>query len=408
MRILLINHYAGSRRHGMEFRPFYMGREWVKGGHKVTVVAASASHVRQQAPRVHGSYSRERIDGVDYLWLKTPPYMGNGVGRARNIFAFVGQLLRYGAFLARNEGPDVVIASSTYPLDTIPALRVARRTGARLIYEVHDLWPLSLIELGGMPRHHPFIVLLQWAENFAYRNADRVVSILPEAKGHMVAHGMAPEKFAHVPNGLDVEEWERCQETLPIEHQAILKEQRSKGHFIVGYAGQHGCANALETLVDAARLAHGLPIRFVLVGQGPEKAALQRRARELQLDNTIFLPPVPRGCMPSLLASMDLLFIGLQGKPIFRFGVSPNKLNDYMMAARPIVYAVGGVNDVVAATGCGLSVPPEEPQAVVQAVERLRTMSPAEREAMGRRGREYVMARRDYRVLARQFLDCVQ
>lgn len=157
MRLLLVNHYAGSLRHGMEFRPFYLAREWRRMGHEVLIVAASQSHLRSVAPRVPGASTREQIDGVDYLWLRTPAYRGNGVGRVFNIAVFCLLLAARARRLARECRPDVVIASSTYPMDIWPARRIARLAGAKLVHEVHDLWPLSPIELGGMSPRHPFI-----------------------------------------------------------------------------------------------------------------------------------------------------------------------------------------------------------------------------------------------------------
>ena len=407
MKILLINHYAGSTRHGMEYRPFYLAREWVKLGHEVTIVAASQSHVRQEAPRLRGELSKEDVEGIRYVWLKTPGYHGNGAGRAVNILTFVWRLLRYRKRLLREIKPDVVIASSTYPLDNFPAYRLARQCGAKLVYEVHDLWPLTLIELGGMPRWHPFVVLLQAAENFAYRQADRVVSVLPRAEGHMRRHGMARHKFVHVPNGIDVVEWQGFAGPLPHEHAGALATLKRGRRFIVGYAGAHGVANALDPLVDAAQRMQAEPVAFVLVGKGPEKGRLQDKARQLGLTNVTFLPPVLKPSMPALLGSMDALYIGWARKPIYRFGVSPNKLIDYMMAAKPVIHAIEAGNDLVAESGCGISVRPEDPHAIARAVRRLMGYTAAEREAMGQRGRNHVTAHHDYSVLARRFLKAV-
>lgn len=407
VNILLINHYAGSTKHGMEYRPFYLAREWVRLGHQVTIVAASASHVRQQAPALQGDFTEEHIEGVRYLWLKTPAYRGNGVGRAVNILSFVWRLLRFQTRLVRKIKPDVVIASSTHPLDNFAARRLAKRCGARLVYEVHDLWPLTLTEVGGMSRRHPFVVLLQIAEDFAYRNADRVVSMLPNARSHMQRHGMASHKFVHVPNGIDVVEWEGLAEPLPREHAEALAALDESGRFVVAYAGAHGIANALDALLDAAALLQAQPVTLVLVGQGPEKERLQQRARELGLTNVRFLPPVPKPAIPALLASMDALYIGLARKPIFRFGVSPNKLIDYMMAGKPVIHAIEAGNDLVAESGCGISVGAEDSHAIARAVCRLMACTPAERKAMGRRGRNYVTAHHAYSVLARRFLKAV-
>jgi glycosyltransferase involved in cell wall biosynthesis len=408
MNILLINHYAGSDRHGMEYRPYYLSREWTRLGHNVTIVAASASHLRVRAPAIEGNLTQEFIDGIRYLWLRTPSYTGNGVSRAGNIFAFLCQLQRYGRRIAAVARPDSVIASSTYPLDTLVAHRFSRQSDAKFIYEVHDLWPLSLIELAGMSPRHPFVMLLQWAENFAYRHCDEVVSMLPNAASYMQKHGLAPHKFTYVPNGVQIREWEREPQPLPVEHQVQLAALKEKGCFIVGYAGGHGLANALETLIDAAHSLKELQIAFLLVGQGPAKAALQARAYHTGLTNTLFLPPVPKQAVPTLLGMMDAVYLGCPRKPIYRYGISPNKLFDYMMAGRPIVLAAETGNDLATASGCSITVPPEDPVAVAEAIKQLASLSRAEREAMGAKGRAYVLAHHDYRTLARRFLQVLE
>lgn len=407
MNIILINHYAGSRVHGMEYRPYYLAREWLKMGHQPTIIASSVSHVRSKAPNITGYVTEEIIDGIPYIWLKTPQYSGNGIRRAVNIFSFVSFLRLYGLRLSSSFKPDVIIASSTYPLDMVPARYIAARCSAKLVFEVHDLWPLSPIELGGMSPRHPFIMLMQWAENYAYRQADKVVSILPNADGHMVQHGMAPGKFVHIPNGVAVGEWEGDTAPLPEEHAGIFAELRQKGHFVVGYAGFHGMANALHTFVEAAKSLEGDNVSFVLVGQGPEKIHLQGLAGQMGIRNIIFLPAVSKQAMPLLLGAMDALYIGWQKKSIYRFGISPNKLMDYMMAAKPIIHAVEAANDLVKEALCGLSVAPEDPAAVVQTVRELLAMSKEQRVEMGLRGRKYVMANHDYRVLARRFLESI-
>jgi glycosyltransferase involved in cell wall biosynthesis len=406
MNILLINHYAGSVRHGMEYRPYYLAREWVRLGHRVTIVASSESHVRTQSPRLDGAPRlAETIAGIDYLWLATPPYRGNGLARVRNMAAFVLRLREAGAELAARLRPDVVIASSTYPLDIWPAHRIARLAGARLLFEVHDLWPLSPMELGGHSRWHPFIMLLQAAENFACRRADAVVSILPRVREHLEAHGMAPSKLHLVPNGVDPGEWETEAPALTDPLAATLRELRRQGKFVVGYAGTHGIANALETLLDAAARLRDRPVAFVLVGAGPDKPALIRQAVERGLANVHFFDPVPKAQVPALLQGVDLAYIGWRRQPLYRFGISPNKLIDYMMAARPILHAVEAGNDPVAEAGCGLTVPPEDPQAVADGIVNLLALGPECRTVLGQRGRRYALAHHTYPVLGRRFLN---
>lgn len=408
MHILLINHYGGSPHYGPDCRPYYLAKEWVARGHEVSIVAATESHLRYRKPAAGQAVSQELINGIRYVWVKSPGYRGNGLGRAMNIFVFVARLLTHHRTIVGRTPPGVVIGSSTYPLDCYPAKRMARAAAVQMVYEVHDLWPLSPIELGGMSPRHPFVLLMQWAENFACRNADRVVSLLPKAEDHLRAHGMQNGSFCYVPNGIDVEEWRSYHDPIPGSHQGILDSLRSQGRFLIGYTGAHGVANALDAVVEAAYLVPDVPVTFVLVGQGAEKERLQRRAGEMGLSNLVFLPPVPKTCMPALLKALDVVYIGLQKQPLFRFGVSPNKLMDYMMAAKPVISAIEAGNDIVAESNCGLSVEPENPRALAAAVKRMMAFTPQALEELGQRGQNFILRNLDYRVLADRFLSFIK
>jgi glycosyltransferase involved in cell wall biosynthesis len=402
VNILLINHYAGSTRHGMEFRPFYMAREWVRAGHNVQIVAASHSHIRAHQPPLVGVVLDENIEGIDYRWYATPGYQGNGVGRVRNMLSFIWALWRDAKRLAREFKPDVVIASSTYPMDIWPARRIAKLAKAKLVFEVHDLWPLSPMELGGMSKWHPFILWVQLAEDYAYRHADKVISMLPKTLDYMRSHGMAEHKYAYVPNGVDADEWEQPS-FLPVEVQSRLDSLRASGLPLVGYAGTHGLANALDVLLDAAHQLMG-KAQVVLVGTGPERDRLMARAAQEGLSNVTMLPSVSKQSVPNFLAAVDIAYIGLLPEPLFRFGISPNKLMDYMMACRPIVFSVRAGNDPVAEAGCGITVNPGDADAVVQAVLQLASLSNEERTRMGEAGRKFILINQTYRILAKRFL----
>jgi len=400
MNILYVNHYAGSPALGMEYRPYYLAREWQRLGHRVQMLAADFSHVRSKQPAA----GDQTVDGIAYHWYGTPRYQGNGFGRVKNIWAFLRAVWADTPRLVREFRPDVVIASSTYPMDIWVARRLARRAGAKLVYEVHDLWPLSPIELSGMSRRHPFIMLCQAAEDAAYRDADVVVSMLPKVHGYMASRGLDLNKLAIVPNGITLDEWSGAAE--PLRDDVALALQGSGT--VVGYAGSMGQPNALDTLLDAAALLRGERLRFVLVGSGHEQARLARRIADEGLSNVSLLPPIPKAQIPSFLALVDIAYIGWQRVPIYRFGIAPNKLMDYMMAERVVLHSVDAGNDPVAEAGCGLTVPPQDAAAVANGLRRLAALPADERRAMGERGRAFVLAHHTYPVLAQRFLDALQ
>ena len=405
-RILLINQYAGSPRDGMEFRPHALAREWQATGHQVLIVAGSPSHVRAHNPELTRGVSREIVDDVEFEWMKLPRYDGNGARRAANIIAFAGRLRARSRALADGFRPDIVIASSTHPLDIYGARAVARRSGAQLVFEVHDLWPLTPVELGGMSPRHPFVRLLARAERDASTSADTVVSILPAADRHLVTCGMPPERYAHVPNGISLAEAD-AGEPLPVEHAELARVLHEEGRFLVGYAGGIGLANAIDDLVSAAARLRDAPVAFLIWGDGPERAAVERQATEAGLTNVQFLGRIPKRTVRSALEACDALYLGWKRRSIYRFGVSPNKLFDYMAAARPIVHATSSPGDPVAECGCGVSVEAEDPDQLASAIERLAAMSAAERTELGARGRRQAEEHHDYPILAARMLAAI-
>lgn len=389
----------------MEFRPYYLAREWVQAGHEVNIIASDQSHLRFHHPRLDGrGQLEETIDRVRYTWLKSTPYQGNGLARVRNISSFVVRLYQESKRLAMTFRPDVVIASSTYPMDIWPAQRIARIANAKLVFEIHDLWPLTPMELGGMSKWHPFIAIAQAAENYVYRNARAVVSMLPNVHEHVASRGMALEHLHIVPNGIAPQEWPANLPQLDSSVKTTLVDIARTGNTIVGYSGNHGISNSLDTLLQAAKVMRNEKVSFVLVGNGPEKPTLRRWAHTENLQNVYFIDPVLKQQVPALLQWFDIAYIGWQRQPLYRFGIAPNKLMDYMMAARPVLHAVEAGNDPVAEAGCGLTVAPESPEATVDGLRTLIGLSVSERAVMGGRGKKFVLGNFTYPVLSKRFL----
>lgn len=405
MNILYIDHYAGSLSMGMEFRPYYFAREWMKKGHRVRVIGASFSHLRKRNPQVSRDFEVQQIDGVEFQWIKTGKYVGNGFRRAWTLFQFCTKLILHSTSLSREFMPDVIISSSTYPLDTYPAQILAKKSGARYVHEAHDLWPLTLIELAGMSEKHPFIWMLGIAERSAYKKSDAVVGLFSEQVKHMLSHGLqSREKFTHIPNGIAIEDWENT-EPLTTEHSELIHSLKNEGRFLVCYLGGHAISNALDTLLDAAKMMRDdKRFAFIMVGNGVEKPRLQKRARDEQIDNLFFLPPVGKKQVPSLLAEMDALYVGAEPCSLYRFGVSMNKVYDYMMAAKPIIYGVEAANNDVSEAGCGITIRPGSAEEIRRAAVELFEIGTAEREKMGQRGKAWVIENCDYSKLADLFL----
>ncbi len=396
--IWIINHYAGSRIHGMEYRHYYLAQHFRRMGLRPAIVCASFHHLLTKPPEERSA----EVDGVPYVWINAHRYEKNDFRRALNMVEFSSRL----AFrrLRQLPRPDVVIASSPHPFVAFNGHRLARHYGAKFIFEVRDLWPLTVIELSGHSPQHPFIRAMAWAERLGYERCDCAVSLCPGAKEYMAAHGLDEAKFVHIPNGFDLEASQENVEELPDLHRGVIEGLKRQGKRIVLYSGTHGEANALECVVEAAGLLrdeHG--IHFLLVGQGPEKARLQERARAAHLENLDFLPPVARSQMPALTRAADLGYIGLQKKDLFKYGVSPNKLFEYMSAGLPVIFAIDTPYNLVSEARCGFSIPAEDPPALAQVLRRVIQTPADELRDMGERARRYVQSRHTYEMLAPQY-----
>lgn len=398
--IWIVSEYASTPATGSHPRPHHFARELADRGHRVRLIAAGWHHLLREGAALDAAPPIERLDGYDFVRAPVPRYgHAHDKRRVLNWLLFAWHVSRLHRRLP--ERPDVILCSSPALFACLGAEQLARRFGARLVFEVRDLWPMTLMEVGGYSPRHPLIRIMQWIEDRAYRKADRVVSSLPGAVDHMVSRGMDPTKFAWIPNGfstLDV--------TAPLPLPARLDDHLPKGKFVVGYAGTFGLANALDNLLTAAeRLRNQADIAFVLVGQGREKDRLEAAAAARGLNNVHFLEPVPKGMVQSVLERFDVCYIGWLKSPLYRFGISANKLYDYLYSGRPIVHAYSGSHDPVEAYGAGVTVAAEDPEGLAQAILRLRDMTSAERSRMGQNGRRAALDRHEYGPLVGKLED---
>jgi glycosyltransferase involved in cell wall biosynthesis len=395
----IINEYAGSPYHGMEFRHYYLGKELVKRGYNVYIITASYSHLFYNKPKVKDDFTIENIDGINYVWVKVPQYKSShDKKRVLKWFIFTFKVY-FNLPTDKLSKPDYILNSSPSLFPIISGYKWAKKFNAKLLFEVRDIWPLTLIEIGGYSQNHPFIKLMEWFEKFAYKKADKVISVLPLAWKHMEQQGMDRNKFVYIPNGIDPEDY-NINEPLPKE----IEEKIPNDKFIVAYTGTIGKANALEYLIDTAyKLKEYKDIIFLIIGKGMEENNLKNKARDLGLDNVIFLPPVKKTQVQSVLNSIDVCYIGWERKNIYNYGISANKIFDYMYSAKPILHSYSGEGDLIKEANCGISVDAENPDAIANGILKLYNLSQEERSKLGENGKNYVLKNHTYKHIANRF-----
>ena len=394
--IWFINDYAGSRYHGMEFRNYYFAKELVKRGHKVTIITASFMHLFKELPKIDGEYTFEEIDGIEYLWVKVPKYKSStDPKRILKWFLFTKKL--YSLPLEKMEKPDVVVASPMAPFLVFPAFKLAKKFGAKFFYEVKDIWPLSLQELGGFSAYNPLIAAMHFAEKFAIKRADKIIASMQNYGEHLQKDLKIEKSFEWICNGIDLEELQNS-EPLPKE----VGQQLPKGKFMIGYTGTIGIANDIETLCKTAKiLENRKEIFFVIVGDGKEKQKLVKTYGNL--DNILFIDPIKKFQVQSMLAHFDICYIGWRKERLYNYGISPNKIFDYMYGGKPILHAYSGKGDLIAYANAGFTVEAQNSQAVADGVVKFMKLSKEQRDIIGQSGRASVLKEFSYEKLAEKF-----
>ena len=394
----LINQYASTPDTGMGGRHYCLSKELAKQGYRVYLIAAGFTHILRKPPHLKKGITVQSITkNFDFVWINLPKYRNaHDKKRVLNWLRLTWQLFKLPSVIM--DRPNIIVASSPSQFIFIAAQRLAKKFNAKLVFEVRDIWPLTFVEVGGYSTNNLFIKLMQWLEDKAYRESDYVLSNLPNLVEHMRNRGMNSDNFAWIPNGFDKSDLEKIQKLNKMTASAIPKNK-----FIVGYTGTLGLANTLDTFIDSAKiLVEQRDISFVLVGDGLQKKNLMKKANKLH--NITFIDPIPKHEIQSVLANFDVCYIGLTKDPLFRYGVSPNKLFDYFLSAKPIIYAIeSGEYLPVSDARAGLSIKPESPKLLADAILKVKSLTPKERREMGENGRAYVLDNHDYAKLSKKF-----
>jgi len=389
-QVWILNHYAQEPSGAGGTRHFHLAENLPAFGWQATVIAASViaasvelnSGGQRLAPDDH--LRHETISGVSFLWIRTPEYEGNGGGRVMNMLAYTFRVLWPG-YTQGLPRPDVIMGSSVHPFAALAGAILARRHCVPFVFEVRDLWPQTLVDMGRLRENSLITWTLRRLERWLYQRATRIVVLLPRAVEYIAPLGIAENRVVWIPNGVD----------LSLFPATALSRQHSVGDpFVLMYFGAHGQANGLDNVLHAMkRVAERTTpgsIHLRMIGDGPLKPGLIKLAEQLGLSNVSFEPPVPKSAIPTLAAQADAFVISVVDLPCFQYGISMNKLFDYLAATRPIVITSRAANNPVAESGAGITVPPVEPDALAQAILEIARTSEEERCRLGAAGRRYV------------------
>lgn len=394
-KVWIFNHYAISPQFSGGTRHFDFAKELNSKGYDVTIIASSFHYneyreLQEYAPGQN--FKEEIIDGVRYIWVKTLPYQVNNWKRIVNMISFYSQIKR----MQTDEKPDVIIGSSVHLFTVLGAFQLSKKWKVPFIMEIRDLWPETLIQMG-ISKWHPFILFMGFLERYLYKRVKTIITNLPKANLYIdqITKGKVPVHW--VSNGVNMKPFE--------QKIASSKSER----FTILYTGSIGLANNMMVFMRAAlAMKDQKEVLFKIVGSGAEKEDLIEFKEKHRLENVEFGDVVPKSEMPQLLASADVLFVAIKDLDLYKYGISLNKLYDYLAARKPVISAISSANNPIAEAKAGIEIGPDDDQALVKAIEQLKGMSKEEREHMGENGYSYVDYNFSIRVLSDKMIDIIE
>lgn len=394
MNIWLINHYANLPSQGSSTRHYSLAKYLIDLGHDVTVIASSRLHNSDQSKDKTELGLIEKIteEEVKFVLISTPPYITN-IGRIWNMISFTYLLLKNVQKIG-DVKPDIIVGSSVHPFAAWAAERIANQYKVPFVFEIRDLWPKTLLDMRVIGKYHPLTLILSWLEKYLCGRAEKIVCLLPYAYEYLETLGFPQSKFAYLPNGVDIQVF---------DSSSTEEKEKHDDAITVMYLGSHGFANDLSVLIDAAKYTESSEspkILWKFVGDGPEKDSLKAQATDLNLSRISFLNAVPKNEVPNVVQEADILILKLLNLDVYRYGISLNKLFDYLASRKPIVFIGSPRNNPVMEANAGISLSSDNPREIAKAVYSLATLPPDERRNFGIRGRHYAETHHDYKVLA--------
>ena len=411
MKIWLINHYASDMLFDKGGRHYWIAKFLKKAGHDPIIIGSNAKHCAEGGlffddEELWHTLLAEEID-VPFVYIKSRPYVGNGKGRILNMVDFYRNTLKAADQLAAHFGkPDVIYASSVHPLTLVAGIRIARQYGIKCICEVRDLWPESIVAYGLLKGDSLVAKALYAGEKWIYRRADKVVMTWPGGYDYIVDRGwekiIPRDKVVHISNGVDLEEYQRNM----AQHPYAYPEDVSRDKVRLVYAGSIRKVNNLGILLEAAKILQDRNVygyELLIFGEGDDKPALERQAKEMGLEAVRFMGFVPKVQVPSVLAQADINILHNSSTSLDKYGQSQNKFFEYLAAGRPILmtYSVG--HSVIRKDGCGIELDEQTPEAIADAVTSLCNLSSEEYKGYCDKASECAK-RFDYKELCNQLI----
>lgn len=345
MKIIVITHAGGSKKYGPNMRWYNLGQELKLHNINLTIVASSFFHKYIKFPKVKTNKSIEEIDNIKYIWIKTRPYKKRGISQILNQFEFTLKIICFIKQI-RKEKPNFIIASSPHPFVIFPAYLLAKTCSSKLIYEARDLWPIVLYQLKVLKKFNPYYWILKYTEIFSIKIADLIIYLKEgESAYYKEFFKVKEKKLLHIPNS-------HYQDNLPI--RAFRKSYDLKK---ICYAGALSKYYNIYSIIELAKKCQDNnqnQIKFIIVGKGELEQNMKLKIKELNLGNIIFKGALDKTNTQKIIKSSDITFISLRNIELHKYGISCNKIYEYMFFKKPILGYYKCNYDPIKNAKCGL------------------------------------------------------
>ncbi|HIA71252.1 MAG TPA: glycosyltransferase WbuB [Phycisphaerales bacterium] len=395
LNIWWINQFAlpssqpGGGRHAQ------IARTLAKRGCATTIVASSTNYMtgREMEPVDTCEESSE----FDFVQIPVGWRGPGGIGKLLRMRAF-GKKLSSGKWIGERSRPDVIIGSSPSLHAALSASELAAKFDVPFILEVRDIWPLSLVEVAGVSQNHPVVKHLYRLEEKIVSRASQIMSLLPNAHEYFSKYGVLQEKIDWIPNGVDLDLF------------SMPKKDTNAKETVVMYLGSMGSPNGMLTILKAAKILQGknANIQFRLIGDGAKKIELEQFVKDNNISSVVFEPSIPHKNVCKTIGQADILVANVPNRDLYKYGISLNKLYEYLASEKPIALACSVVDNPVTLAGADTVVPADDASALAEKIIQLSLMSEESRNTIGKMGREYVKLNNTFESIADRVISCIQ
>lgn len=403
IKILYLSQYFPPEMGAPSARVYEISRRWVAQGARVTVLTGFPNHPTGIIPEAYRGYRylEEEKDGIKVI--RTYVMAAANQGFFKRILCYMSFMFSSIIQGTRRVGKqDLIIATSPQFFVGIAGYIISRLKKIPFVFEVRDLWPESIVQLG-LIKNRLLIRSLEWIEMKLYKKSVHVVGVADSTVKVLTDRGVSGEKISIIKNGVDLKLFRSNG-----NQQEYKKRENLQDKFIVSYIGTHGLSHALDTVLQTAQLMREQEnIVFLLVGEGAEKKNLMRQAEKLNLRNVLFYDQIGKNALPGFYEMSDVVLVTLKSLPLFK-KVIPSKIFEIMGMSRPILISVDGeARALVEKAGAGIYAEPENAHKLQETITGLMA-DHEKRRKMGQNGRHFVEQYFDRNKLADAYLDLLK